>query len=403
MEFRQQIATFAAGLGIGVACMYFGREKTSGKAQQRSPKASSDRSALSKVVKYRLVFLGFGNVMRAFTKMLLDKRDVLREEHGIEFEVVAIITARHGFAIANPQEHLDLEQISSLAGDSDYTFFNIHRDSSIGLNVQDWTGSDEQVMELISQVGGSSNGSTVLFEGIPVSYDDGQPALSYLAHGLRCGMHVISANKGPVVHGHDRLMQLAKMMQNNDSKNSSSNSTDVGGKLYYGHESAVMDGIPVFNLHRHCLPGARVTKVRGILNSTTNIILSGMEEGRSYEDCLNQAQNEGIAEADPTGDVDGWDAAVKLVALAAVVLKPNSSSSSAAASLQGKPQNAGLTLKQVSVQGIRGVTKEMLDAAKGRGNRIKLVCEVQVAARGDPDQTLKASVRPAEVEATDEL
>jgi homoserine dehydrogenase len=132
-----------------------------------------------------------------------------------------------------------------------------------------------------------------------------------------------------------------------------------------------MDGAPVFALFRETLPAANVTAFRGVLNSTTNLILSRMENGESYRDAVAYAQSIGIAETDPTGDVDGWDAAIKVSALATVLM-----------GVPTKPQN-------VDRVGIRDITPEEIELAKARGQRWKLVCE----ARWDDDQ-FKTSVSP---------
>ena len=143
----------------------------------------------------------------------------------------------------------------------------------------------------------------VVFEAIALEPQTGQPALDYLRAALEHGAHAISANKGPVVHGYRELTELAARV----------------GKRYR-FESAVMDGAPLFSLVRECLPLAGLRGVRGIFTSTATIVLEAIEEGRSLADGIAHAQQLGIAEADPSYDVDGWDSAVKLCALANVLL-----------------------------------------------------------------------------------
>ena len=142
-----------------------------------------------------------------------------------------------------------------------------------------------------------------MFESTPVNYATGQPAVDYLRAALEHGMHAVSANKGPVVHAYRELTALAR------SK----------GVNYY-FESAVMDGAPIFSLFRETLPAVSLRGFRGILNSTTNLILTRMEAGESFDQAVAYAQSIGIAETDPSGDVDGWDAAVKVAALATVLM-----------------------------------------------------------------------------------
>jgi homoserine dehydrogenase len=195
----------------------------------------------------------------------------------------------------------------------------------------------------------------VLFENTPVSYTDGQPALNFLRTALRLGMHAITANKGPVVYGFQELTALA--MQHNC-------------KFFF--ESAVMDGAPIFSLFRESMPAASLHSFRGILNSTTNLILTRMEEGDSFEGAVAYAQSIGLAETDPSGDIDGWDSAVKVSALVTV--------------LMGIPLKPG----EVERTGIRNLTHEDISMARTQTKRWKLVCTArrdanQVTARVAPE------------------
>jgi len=155
-------------------------------------------------------------------------------------------------------------------------------------------------------------------------------------------MHVITANKGPVVYGYRELTALAK------SK----------GKIF-GFESTVLGGAPVFSVFRETFPLAELSSFKGILNATTNIILSRMENGESYEDAVKFCQSIGVAETDPTNDVDGWDAAIKVAALITVLM------------------DTPFTPQQVNPTGIRGITPETVAKAKAEGKRYKLVCSAQ--------------------------
>jgi homoserine dehydrogenase len=197
----------------------------------------------------------------------------------------------------------------------------------------------------------------VLFENSPVNYENGQPAVDHLMMALELGMHAITANKGPVVHAFRQLTDLAQSR---------------GRKFYF--ESAVMDGAPIFSLFREALPGANLLSMRGVLNSTTNMILTRMERGESFEKAVAYCQEIGIAETDPSGDIDGWDAAVKVAALATVLM--------------------GVPLKpdRVERQGIRGITAEEISRAQAVGKRWKLVCSAR--RKGD---TVQARVAPEPV------
>lgn len=284
---------------------------------------------------YKLAFLGFGNVGKALGELLLHKQDEIAARYGT-FSVTGIATGRHGIAI--DPEGIDLRQAIDQvnAGQSLAAMSKVSPPCSTS-------------MDFIRHCD-----AQVLFESTPVNYESGQPAVDYIQAALEAGMHVTSANKGPVVHAYRELTALA---------------TARGRKFYF--ESAVMDGAPLFGLYRETLPAAQITAFRGVLNSTTNLILSRMETGESFEDAVRYAQSIGIAETDPSGDVDGWDAAVKVSALATVWMD-----------IPTKPQ-------QVERTGIRGITPEDIAAAKAQGMRWKLVCEArqtggQLSARVSP-------------------
>ena len=285
---------------------------------------------------YKLALLGFGNVGRALARLLLRKRQELLDQYCLTFAVTGIFTARHGAAIG--LDGLDLEAaLSVLEGGG----------SLSSLSVQPVTAN---AFDFIRQCGAG-----VLFENTPVNYATGQPAVDHLRMALETGMHAITANKGPVVHAYRELTGLAQAR---------------GLKFYF--ESAVMDGAPIFSLFRETLPAAHLLGFRGILNSTTNLILTRMEAGESFEEAVAYAQSIGLAETDPSGDIDGWDAAVKVAALATV--------------LMGVP----LKPQQVDRQGIRSLTAEHIAHARQEGRRWKLVCSAQrqgegIAARVAPE------------------
>ena len=269
---------------------------------------------------YHLALLGFGNVGQALARLLLRKRHQLRQAYDLTFSITGIATSRHGMAI-NPQG-LDLERALLLM------------DTKTNLEALSTYSSIASVEEFIR-----SCSADVLFENTPVNYQDGQPAIDYLRLALQTGMHAISANKGPVVHAYKELTQLAG---------------EYRRKYYF--ESAVMDGAPIFSLFRGSLPAVNLQRFTGILNSTTNLILTRMESGEGFAQAVAYAQSIGIAETDPSGDIDGWDAAVKVAALATV--------------LMGTP----LKPAQVERTGIRELTSGDIQRATGLGKRWKLVC-----------------------------
>jgi homoserine dehydrogenase len=179
---------------------------------------------------------------------------------------------------------------------------------------------------------------------------------------LEHGAHAITANKGPIVHAYRELRDLA---------------TARGRRFLF--ESTVMDGVPIFSLFDQ-MPAIHLKGFHGILNSTTNVILSGMENGLSFEESLKKAQSLGIAETDAIHDVDGWDAAVKTAALITVLM------------------DAPIRLEEVAREGIRRLNAEAVRAAREEGHPYKLICRARKTAEG-----IAASVRPEQVPLSDPM
>ncbi|MBI9044502.1 MAG: homoserine dehydrogenase [Anaerolineaceae bacterium] len=270
-----------------------------------------------------LALVGFGNVGQAFVSLLQRKQKTLQQAYGIDFRVVGICTGRHGMAIDNTG--IDLHEALRLkqAGESLSSLSKIHDLNSV-----------EEFIQLCP--------AEVLFENTPVNHHDGQPGIKYIKVALANGMHVVTANKGPVVHAYQELKELADQ-----------------NKRKFRFESTVMDGAPIFSLFRNPLPAANIEGLYGVLNSTTNLILERMETGDKLDEAIEYAQSIGIAEADPGEDLDGWDASVKVSALVTVLMGQ-----------ELKPQDVKRT-------GIRGITNEMVETAKIAGERWKLVCQAQ--------------------------
>lgn len=287
---------------------------------------------------HRLCLVGFGNVGRSFARLLLDKAEELSSRYGVTALVTGIITGSHGAAI-NP-EGLDLQAALELA----VTGQTLTRLSAVDTPTESRTFI-------------SACPADFMFETTPVNPHTGQPALDHIRKALKAGMHVVTANKGPVVHGYQALTSLAEQQ---------------GVRFLF--ESAVMDGAPIFSLFRQPLLGANLLGFEGILNSCTNLLLGMMEAGASLEEALEYGRSIGITETDPSNDVDGWDAAIKVAALVTV--------------LMGIP----LTPQAVDRTGIRGITPQMVAEAKSAGERWKLVCSAQTSPDG-----LVARVAPQRV------
>jgi homoserine dehydrogenase len=267
-----------------------------------------------------LILIGFGNVGQAFAGLLLQKQAFLRQTREVDVRLVGIVTGRHGMAYQ--PEGLPLEDcLESIASGKSLAKFH-----------QGQLCSD--ALQFIRETP-----ATMLLETSPTQVKDGQPAISYLKAGLSSGKHVTTANKGPVVHAFAELISLAEKT----------------GKTFY-YESTVMDGAPLFAMLRSGFPGAEITGFSGILNSCTNLLLERMSSGEELEDAITYAQSIGIAETDPTGDVDGWDAAIKLAALITIVM-----------GIPTKPQ-------QIEREGIANLSRAQFAQAAVEGKRWKLIC-----------------------------
>jgi homoserine dehydrogenase len=292
---------------------------------------------------YKLCLIGFGNVARALARLLMRKAGLLEQDHGITFSFTGIATGSHGFAV-NP-EGLDILQALALV-ESGKSILPL---------------STLEVQDSLAVVRNSR--ADVMFENSPVNHRTGQPAIDHIRAALESGMHAITANKGTVVHGYRELTELARSQHR---------------KFYF--ESTVLGGSPVFSVFRECMPTADLLSFRGVLNSTTNIILTRMENGESFDQAVKYCQGLGIAETDPSADVDGWDAAIKVAALVTVLMK--------------EP----FTPQQVQREGIRSITPEMIAKAKAGGQRYKLICS---AERINTD--IRARVAPGLVAPSDPL
>lgn len=286
----------------------------------------------------RLTFIGFGNVARAFARILTAHESQLAERYGLRCSTTAVATARHGCITSD--DGIDLLKAAARV------------ESGGALTALDGAVSVADSATLIERCN-----ADLIFETTPLNPDSGEPAISYIRSALTRGIHVVTANKGPIAFAYRELESLA-------AKHGAG----------FRFEGTVMDGTPVFNLVHSCLPGARVLGFSGVLNSTTNLILTGMESGQSFEECLAEAQRRGIAEADAGYDIDGWDAAVKAVALANVLMDSDS-----------RPAD-------VDRKGIRGIKVEDLNSAAMVGRAVRLVARGKQTAGG-----VKLTVAPEEV------
>jgi len=265
------------------------------------------------------VLVGFGNVGRRFAELLRGPYARALKVEGARVRVTGIATARHGLTI--DPAGIDLGQALKLVARGE-SLDSLHRGSRI-----------RDVRAFIARVP-----ADVLVEITTLDPRSGQPAIDHVRQALGRGMHVITANKGPVAFAHRRLKALAARK-----------------KRLFLHEGAVMDGTPVFNLAERCLRSARIVSFRGTLNSTTNLVLSRMEEGLTASAAVKEAQALGIAEADPGNDLEGWDGAVKGCAIANGLM------------------GASVRPSQVRRRGIVGLTTGDARRAVRAGTRLRLV------------------------------
>ena len=292
---------------------------------------------------YNLCLVGFGNVGRELVRLLEDKREILRTEHGIEWRITGVASRRMGW-LAKP-EGFESAELLRIGADSS---------GSAGLKAAATNGVRGWLRAARADV---------LFEMTSLNRQTGQPAIEHLQAALELGAHAISANKGPVVYALHDLNSLA---------------TKVGKRFLF--ESAVMDGTPIFNLFRETLPAVNLRGFRGLLNSTSNVVLTEMEAGRSFAEAVRRAQEIGVAETDPSDDLEGWDPAVKVCALCNVLM--------------------GASLRPADVErvGIATVSPEASRDARAAGRPYKLVC----SARRDGD-AIRARVAPEQLLLSDPL
>ena len=303
------------------------------------------------MLSFNLCLLGFGNVNRTLVELLQRKSAELRDRYGISWRITGVASRRIGWLVNHGGFHP-----ADLCGAD--TPFDSPRSLRAG-PVREKLVALQKFDDLHSWLQAAR--PDVLFEATSLNVETGQPAIDHIRAALEFGAHAITANKGPIVHAYRDLRDLA---------------TQRGKQFLF--ESTVMDGVPIFSLFRDVLPAIEVKGFKGILNSTTNVILTAMEQGLSFEEALRKAQSLGVAEDDASYDIDGWDAAVKVAALVNVVM--------------GVPMRP----KEVEREGIHSLTGEQVRSARKAGTPYKLLCRASRVAAG-----VRASVRPEQIPITD--
>jgi homoserine dehydrogenase len=274
-----------------------------------------------------LVLVGFGHVARRFVRMLREREDRLARDHDLTTRVVGIATKRHGRVVApgglDALRAADLVAAGKPLGDG-------------SLSPAEQAAAD--VADVIWRSADGPGPPRVMIETTVLDIHSGEPAISHIQTAMAAGMHVITANKGPIACAYRALRDAARARG-----------------VQFLFEGTVLDGIPVFNFVREALPAVRVTGFRGVVNTTANFALEAMERGQELDEAIAEMQRAGIAEADASLDVDGWDAAAKAAALVNVLM------------------DGDLRPRDVERTGLRGLAAADVQAAVARGQRYKLV------------------------------
>jgi homoserine dehydrogenase len=297
-----------------------------------------------------LALIGFGHVARRFLKLL----DEVAERLEFNWRLVAIATLRHG-SVVDPDGVDARRAVSSVESSHSLDRLDPAPRERSGIDVV------RQVTDALAEEAG--DGQLVVVETTVLDIDRGEPATAHVRASLEGLAHVVTANKGPAAFSYDELDTLAESVD----------------RLFL-FEGAVMDGVPVFNLARETMPGVHIDGFRGVINTTCQYALSEMERGITLDAAIREMQKRGIAEADPSLDIDGWDAAAKTAALVNVLMA------------------GGITPHDVTRMGIRDVTPRDVMDAGSRDRRVRLVASA--ARRG---HALDVRVEPELLDASDPL
>jgi len=285
-----------------------------------------------------IALVGCGNVGTALLELLHEKRSMLDKKYGFKYKVTLVTDLMKGTVMDT--NGLDLEQVLGA----------LHNERSFSKLPQSVTGSFSDLLD--------DSEATMLAEATPTDLKTGEPGLTHIKTALSRGISVTTSNKGPISIAYDELHKLAR---------------ECGAKLAY--EGVVMSGTPLIQMVRNGMAGCDVIKIEGILNGTTNFILTKMHNSNAtYAEALEEATSLGYAEADPSGDVEGFDAAVKVSILARIFFDKN------------------IPVSDVDRAGITHVTPEKINDAKNNGYVVKLIAGIEKGAFG-----VHAYVKPKEI------
>lgn len=286
---------------------------------------------------YDLALIGFGGVNRTLAEIIDTQGEALRAELGFGLRIVAITDLRLG-SLVRP-EGIDIQMALNIGFDETFA---------------EHGGSEDTNNEVVIR----SCTADIICEATFTNPEDGEPAVSHVRWALGSGKSVCTTNKGPVAL---RGAELSKLAERNG--------------VHFEFEGAVMSGTPVIRLAKRMFSGLKINGFEGILNGTSNYVLGRMESGLDLDAAIREAQELGYAEANPAADIEGHDVRLKVLILANELLE------------------AGISLEDITCQGITSITREEIEEARRQGRRWKLVGSAQRALNG----SISASVKPVAV------
>jgi homoserine dehydrogenase len=295
----------------------------------------------------KLVFVGFGTVAQGCAKHLASHKKELERDYSFQFKVVAITDTVKG-SILNSDQGINLPDAL--------------RVSQSGAKLDAGELKGKTGLSTIETI--RDTDAEIVIEATWTNLKDAEPGLTHLVTAIENGKDVATSNKGPIALAYKRLTELAK---------------SKGRQLRF--ESTVMSGTPIFNMHEFALQAAKITALKGILNGTSNYVLTEMTAGKNYNEVLKRAQELGYAEVDPSGDVEAYDPTAKITILTNALM------------------NANVNYHDVERQGITNITPDDINIAAKESKRIKLIASASKDAKGK----WAVSCKPTQLPSTDIL
>ncbi len=278
----------------------------------------------------RTILIGLGTIGQSYCQLLENRKEDLLTNYGIDSKIVAVADSK---GVAIDEKGININDILSVKKNNKSV-----SDLSIG-------DKSKTSIDLIEEID-----AELLVDATPTNIQDGEPSASLLESAMKTKKNIITANKGPLALAFSSIIEKA------DYNN-----------VILKYSATVGGGTPILEFGRKCLEADRILEMHAILNGTTNYILTEMDDrGLSFQDALKEAQELGYAETDPTLDIDGFDAAAKLVIMSNLLL--------------GKE----LVLNDLKIEGIRDITQKDITKAKDNGNTIKLIASVNNMAKVEP-------------------